>query len=241
MNITEQIDVLELKVGSGDNSFVIHPFVIYDEGQAILFDTGFPGNYDSLVGLLNPAIPVRAVVLTHRDLDHVGTLPQFLTRNSGLAVYAHEGDCAAINGRELFVKGPPERLDMVLSQVSADEAKAFRYIFSADSPDNVTHVLQDGEMLPFAGGLQAIHTPGHTPGHTSFYHPGSKTLFTGDAMNIVDGQLVGPAPQFTPNLEQAIDSLNKFKELDVGTVVCYHGGIFKGNFQQRLNELVSGS
>ncbi len=241
MNITEQIDVLELKLEAGGNEFVLHPFVIYDEGQAIVFDTGFPGSYDALVALLNPAYPVRSVVLTHQDIDHIGTLPQFMANEPQLAVYAHEDDRAVIDGKAPLIKASPERLDMLLSSVSEAEAAAFRSVFSADTPDNVNHVLHDGDVLPFAGGLQVVHTPGHTPGHISLYHPGSKTLFTGDAMAIADGKLLGPVPQFTPNYEQAISSLNKFRELDVDTVVCYHGGVLKGDFQQRLAELVSGS
>ncbi len=241
MNIAEQIDVLELKLEVGGNVTVLHPFVIYEQGQAILFDTGFPGSYEKLVALLKPEYPVRSVVLTHQDMDHIGSLPQFMAHEPGLAVYAHEDDRAAIDGKAPFIKGSPERLNMLLSSLSQVEADTFRSVFSADTPDNVNHVLHDGDVLPFAGGLQVVHTPGHTPGHISLYHPGSKTLFTGDAMTVVDGKLFGPVPQFTPNLEQAILSLNKFRELDVDTVVCYHGGIFTGDFQQRLDELLSGS
>ncbi len=241
MNIIEQIDVLELQLEVGGNTMVLHPFVIYDEGQAIVFDTGFPGSYDALVARLKPDYPVHSIVLTHQDMDHIGSLPQFMAHEPELAVYAHADDKMAIDGKAPFIKGSPERLNMLLSSLSQTEADQFRNVFSADTPNNVNHVLHDGDVLPFAGGLQVIHTPGHTPGHISLYHPGSKTLFTGDAMVIADGNLAGPVPQFTPNLEQALSSLNKFRELDVDTVVCYHGGIFKGDFQQRLDELVSGS
>ncbi|WP_322923495.1 MBL fold metallo-hydrolase [Paenibacillus campi] len=241
MNITQQIEVLELKLEAGGNPIVLHPFVIYEQGQAILFDTGFPGSYEALQALIHPSYPVRSVVLTHQDIDHIGSLPQFMAQEPQLAVYAHEHDRAAIDGTAPFVKGSPERLNMLLSSVSQEDADEFRRVFSAATPANVNHVVHDGEVLPFAGGMQVIHTPGHTPGHISLYHINSKTLFAGDAMNVVDGELVGPIPQFTPNFEQAIQSLNKLRTLAVDKVICYHGGIFTGDFQQRLDELVSRS
>jgi len=34
---------------------------------------------------------------------------------------------------------------------------------------NVDKTLEDGEELPFCGGITVIHTPGHTPGHICLY------------------------------------------------------------------------
>jgi glyoxylase-like metal-dependent hydrolase (beta-lactamase superfamily II) len=51
-----------------------------------------------------------------------------------------------------------------------------------------------------------INTPGHTPGHISLYHKPSKTLIAGDAMRVMDGQLLGPAPEQTLDVDTAIKS-----------------------------------
>ncbi|WP_046213728.1 MBL fold metallo-hydrolase [Paenibacillus wulumuqiensis] len=242
MKITDTMEVIEFKLEVGGHEIVIHPIVIYEEGQAVLIDTGFPGSYEMLMQHIDPAYPVNTVILTHQDLDHIGTLPQLLAAaNGGLKVYAHTGDQPAIDGRAPFLKASPERLDMMLSALPQPEQDAFRSVFSPETPGNVTHTLHGGELLPFAGGLQVIATPGHTPGHISLYHPSSKTLITADAMVVEDGQLMGPVPQHTLNMEQAIQSLNAFRNLDVETVVCYHGGLFRGDLQQRLDELVHSS
>ena len=37
-------------------------------------------------------------------------------------------------------------------------------------------------MLPVAGGLRVVHTPGHSPGHVSLLLEATGTLITGDAL-----------------------------------------------------------
>ncbi|MEW4371204.1 MBL fold metallo-hydrolase [Paenibacillus kandeliae] len=242
MKINEQIEVLDLHVEMGGHAAVLHPFVIYEDGRAYIFDTGFPGNYDKLTSLLKPDYPVAGVILTHQDIDHVGTLPQFINDGGGkLEVYAHEDDRKVIDGTAPFIKATPERLQMIASSLAPEEGQLFRATFSADTPPNVNHVLHDGDVLPLAGGLQVVHTPGHTPGHISLYHPVSKTLFTGDAMAVNEGQLEGPVPAFTPDYPLAVQSLKAFLDLDIDTIVCYHGGAFRGDIHGRIRELVASS
>jgi glyoxylase-like metal-dependent hydrolase (beta-lactamase superfamily II) len=42
--------------------------------------------------------------------------------------------------------------------------------------------FQDGDVLPVAGGLRVLHTPGHTPGHVALLHEATGTLVTGDSI-----------------------------------------------------------
>ena len=46
----------------------------------------------------------------------------------------------------------------------------------------VDRIVEDGEELPFCGGITVIHTPGHTPGHICLYIGQNKTLIAGDAL-----------------------------------------------------------
>ena len=48
--------------------------------------------------------------------------------------------------------------------------------------------LSDGQVVPFAGGIRVVHTPGHSPGHASYLHEESGTLITGDAIFNVLGR-----------------------------------------------------
>lgn len=98
-------------------------------------------------------------------------------------------------------------------------------------------VVSHSEELDECGGITIIYTPGHTPGHISLYLKKYKLLVAGDALNIVDGQLLGPHPRFSYNFEQAKESLEKLMEYDIEAVICYHGGLFKGNIKERIIEL----
>ena len=55
-----------------------------------------------------------------------------------------------------------------------------------------------------------------------------------------NGKLLGPNPQFTPDMQTALKSLEKFTKFDIETVICYHGGVYKDNANQRLAELAEG-
>jgi glyoxylase-like metal-dependent hydrolase (beta-lactamase superfamily II) len=128
------------------------------------------------------------------------------------------------------IKMTPERLAQL-------EAKPEMKAMYANTKAGVDTLVHDGQELPFCGGIEVIHTQGHTPGHICLYLKKYKTLVTGDAMNVVDGKLVGPNPVFTFNMEEALNSLKKLTKYDIETVICYHGGVFTDNPNQRIAEL----
>jgi glyoxylase-like metal-dependent hydrolase (beta-lactamase superfamily II) len=72
-------------------------------------------------------------------------------------------------------------------------------------------------------GLQMISTPGHTAGHMCVYDPLGSALITGDALNNINGQLSGPNPSFTRNMEQAIESVRKLAKLSYERAYFGHG------------------
>lgn len=113
-------------------------------------------------------------------------------------------------------------------------------VFENPPKANVDKVMADGEELPYNRGTIVIHTPGHTPGHICLYLKQSKTLIAGDAMNVVDGRLIGPVPQYSFDIDSAVKSLKKLTQYDIETVICYHGGLFKDNANQRIAELANG-
>ncbi len=114
---------------------------------------------------------LKAVILTHQDVDHIGCLPEILQEcGNHIKVYAHELDKPYIQGEIPLLKDshlgiPPK--------------------------GKVDDTLIDGQELPFCGRIPVIHTPGHTPGHNSLYLRQSKTLIAGDSMYSVNGILVG--------------------------------------------------
>ena len=54
-----------------------------------------------------------------------------------------------------------------------------------------------------------------------------------------NGELLGPSPQATPDMETALKSIKKFTKFDIQTVICYHGGVYKEHANKRLAELAN--
>ncbi|MDI4645971.1 MBL fold metallo-hydrolase [Cohnella hashimotonis] len=230
--------MLELKLGT----MTIHPTILIDEDSWTLVDTGMPGSAPAILELAKQAgigdRPLKAILLTHQDLDHIGGLPGLLEATGGGAtVFAHSEDAGAINGTVPMIKMTPERLAGFLQQAPEEVRAQFERTFLHPARPNVDRHFADGDSLPFGGGLTVVHTPGHTPGHVSLYHPATKTLIAGDATVAREGELAGPNPPVTPDMDTALASLGKLAPLDIRGVICYHGGWVQGDAGARFAEL----
>lgn len=245
MRIAEGLEMLNLEMKLGGRSMMIHPVIVYDKDAWTLIDTGMPGSADEIRAYAEQAgisgIPLKAIVLTHQDIDHIGSLPEFLEEAGAapLDVYAHEDDKDTINGKAPILKFPPERLNAELNSLPSEVRNQFENVFVHPFKPNVTQLMADGETLSIGGGLTVIHTPGHTPGHVSLYHIASKTLIAGDALVIQNGELQGSSPYSTIDMEQALLSIEKFKPFDIEAVVCYHGGLLRGDINKLIDELTT--
>jgi len=62
-------------------------------------------------------------------------------------------------------------------------------------------------------------------------------LVTGDALIAADGQLLGPNPSMTFDIDEAYKSLKKLTQYAIETVICFHGGVYRENAQQRIAQL----
>ncbi|MGG0722578.1 MBL fold metallo-hydrolase [Bacillus mycoides] len=217
MEIAKGVEMLQLEF----QEFIIHPILLWDDEMVVLIDTGFPGQIEDIqveierVGVSFDKLKV--VILTHQDIDHIGSLPELLqNRGSNIKVYAHELDKPYIEG------------DLPLLKDGNVE----------NSPKGkVSDTVIDGQELPYCGGILILHTPGHTPGHISLYLKQSKTLIAGDSMYSVNGMLGGIHAPTTLDVQEAQQSLKKYLNLDIESVVCYHGGLSKGNINAQIQKL----
>ena len=217
MEIAKGVEMLQLEF----QEFIIHPILLWDDEMAVLIDTGFPGQFEDIqVEMERVGIPVDkliVLILTHQDIDHIGSLPDLLKNGvSDIKVYAHELDKPYIEGelpllKDGNVENPPK--------------------------GKVSNTVIDGQELPYCGGIQILHTPGHTPGHISLYLKQSKTLIAGDSMYSVNGKLGGIHAPTTLNVKEAQQSLKKYLNLEIETVVCYHGGLCKENIYEQIQKL----
>ncbi|ARX66269.1 MBL fold metallo-hydrolase [Bacillus thuringiensis] len=217
MEIAKGIEMLQLEF----QEFVIHPILLWDDEMAVLIDTGFPGQIkDIQVEMEKVGVSfdkLKVVILTHQDIDHIGGLPELLQRcRSNIKVYAHELDKPYIEG------------DLPLLKDGNIENRP---------KGKVSDTVIDGQELPYCGGILILHTPGHTPGHISLYLKQSKILIAGDSMYSVNGMLGGIHAPTTINIKEAQQSLKKYLNLHIESVVCYHGGFSKRNINVQLQNL----
>jgi glyoxylase-like metal-dependent hydrolase (beta-lactamase superfamily II) len=90
------------------------------------------------------------------------------------------------------------------------------------------------KRLPYCGGIRVIHTPGHTVGHVCLYHEQSRTLIAVDALNVDGGVLRPSSPAMSYDALQALASLRALATVDIGSVVCYHGGLYRDEPNERI-------
>jgi glyoxylase-like metal-dependent hydrolase (beta-lactamase superfamily II) len=233
---TNGIKQLDIPFDFNGISRVINPVLIWDKDNVILIDAGLPGQ----LPLFREAIEkldlsfhrLNKIIITHLDIDHIGGLAEIVNAvGQDVDVLAHELEKPYIQGDEVFIKNP---------QKSAAQSGAQpKVAFPPFSRAKVTRLVSDGEELPFSGGITVIHAPGHTLGHICLYHKRSKTLITGDALNVEGGRLTGPNPMYTHDLIMAAESLKKLSQYDIQTVICYHGGVYANDANRHISEIAN--
>src|ERR687884_784659 len=220
MRIADGVYVLPIPRGSREaEGFLNLTLILDDENGNTLVDAGLPGQEEAIASALHEAgIGVRdlgRIIFTHQDLDHVGA-GAALVRQSGATVLAHPADVPYIEGELRPLKVTPEMLE---------RRPQMREVLERLEPVGVDEYLEDEEQLDLAGGLRVIFTPGHTPGHLSLYLERAEVLVAGDALTAEAGRLNGPNPPLTLDVGEAVRSVRRLAELDVETIVCYHGGV----------------
>ena len=233
MRIADGVYVLPIPRGSqGTEGFLNLTLILDEQEGAALVDAGLPGHAEAIgAALADAGIGVRdlrRIIFTHQDLDHIGS-GAALVRQSGARVVAHPADTPYIEGDLRPLKVTPEMLE---------RRPQMREVLEHLESVRVDEHLEDGERLDLAGGIRVIYTPGHTPGHLSLYLVRPKVLVAGDALTAEEGRLNGPNPSVTLDMGEAVRSVRRLAELDVETIVCYHGGVVGEDANRQLRTLV---
>lgn len=227
----------------------VHPVLIWDNRNAVLIDTGFPKQLDQLQNELArykvSLTRLSHVLITHQDIDHIGGLPELLSAASEgrrPEVLAHPLEKPYIQGDRRLLRFTDEAIasvDRMPESVPESFKSGLKALMLNPPAAPVSRTVSGGNRLELCGGILVVDTPGHTPGHISFYHEPTRTLIAGDALTVRGGELHGPDRATTLNAQQATLSLQQLTGLPIEAVVCYHGGVWRGNARRRLTELAS--
>ncbi len=216
---------------------IVNAFYIDDPSGGILIDTGFPGNAGKILAALaslgkRPA-DVRHLLLTHAHADHIGSSAA-LRKTTGARTYMHPLDTPITEaGAGFRPMGPAPGLKNRLFAALVH----FRIVVLKMKIEGcpVDESIEDGAELPIAGGITAVHAPGHCLGQVAFlWRAHGGVLFAADSCANEKGLDWSIAYE---DLEQGKRSLRKLAGLGFANACFGHGKPILGNaaarFQQR--------
>jgi len=186
-----------------------HVYAIVQDDGAVLIDTSMPGPGQAIAAEVRASgiDTVKAILLTHHDVDHIGNAA-LLQDEFGCPVYISATDLDYVTGAKHREK--TKRLIGALIKVR---------------PPKDLRPLPEGQLL----GVTILPTPGHTPGHTCYLSDG--VLFAGDLMSTRDGVLRHSQPIMTWNMPDVLRSVASIKSCGAKWVCPGHGAPVQADAQ----------
>ena len=217
--------------------------LVSDDSGVMLIDAGFPGNRDdvltSLTSLGFAPEDVRAILLTHAHIDHLGTAIWF-AKTHGTPVYCHTAEVGHAKREYLQQVSPASlaphawrpRLLIWSAQVALKGGLVREGI-------PTVRALTDDVAAGLPGTPIPIPTPGHTSGHCSYLVDG--VLVTGDALVTGHPMLPRRGPQLLPSLFNHSDpdcrrSLEVLARAGTDTLIPGHGDVWTGPIREAVRQ-----
>ncbi len=238
MRIANNVEMLEIASDYG----ICHPVLIWDQDNVVLVDTSYPLQISQIESAVQAAgfelSQINKLILTHQDIDHIGTVKEILAEAPNCQVLASAVEAPYIDGRKTPTK--VATFEANYEQLSAEMKSFYNMIKPAfeNRRIQIDQTVTEGEVLPICGGIEIVATPGHTPGHISLFLKEDKILIAGDALNIVDGTLNCSNPLFTWDVPQAQQSVAILQQYPVKQIIAFHGGLYQGNPEEALTAIV---
>lgn len=99
--------------------------------------------------------------------------------------------------------------------------------------------LEDGEVIPFCGGIEVIWVPGHSEGNSCYYLRKYKVIIAGDTIfGDENSNLITPPEKYCLDTKQAAKGIEKLLNYDFDNLLYTHGKDIIGGAKQKVRELV---
>ena len=193
-------------------------FLIEGDDGLTLIDAGYPGKeaavFGTIRGLGRSPDQLKHLIFTHGHPDHIGSAAA-IVRETGAATYMHPLDISIAESGGPFrpLLAAPGLLRQVMCKLWFHPGERLE-------PVTIDQPLTPGEILPIAGGIEVIHTPGHCAGQVALLWRPRRMLFAGDVcMN-----LMGLSdPVGFENLQEGRASQRKLASLSFDAAGFGHG------------------
>lgn len=219
-------------------------FLIKDGSDALLIDTGFPG--DECVRQIQTALTdigadlgTLRFFITHLHLDHGGSVGRLAC--SGQKVYLYSALKDILWNRN-SLQAHVDKITRLAKEGFAEEyqKKYFQYLETGwrFNPEGLNiDFVDDGDQIKVGQyTFTVVDTRGHTEHHMGLYHEKSAILFSGDHILFE----INPYNELFPNGEDSIGlyltNLAKIRSMRIEHLFCSHG-LMDGDLHKRIDEI----
>ncbi|MBE7188017.1 MBL fold metallo-hydrolase [Jatrophihabitans endophyticus] len=206
-------------------------FWLLREGDELtLVDSGYPGDVETVEAAirslgLRPE-SVRAILLTHAHVDHIGAAQHFHDRY-GVPTWTGRDEAAHARREHLEQAGPRDvlrnawRPGVLPWALRVSRQGATRPCAAPDA-----QAFMEPGPLDLPGRPVPVAMPGHTTGHTAYHLPAAGALLTGDGLVTGHPLLRRTGPQLLPAMFHHGDpraGLTAIEDVEADLVLPGHG------------------
>ena len=200
---------------------------LIEDDDLTLIDTGMPWSAGRVLRYIRSIgrhpEELRRILMTHSHPDHTGGAPGIVKKSSA-EVVAHQLDSRKLGeGHVLTYLGKFSSLHVAIP-------------FLKGIP--LGHAVAEDEVIPVAGGIRALHTPGHTAGSMCYFLEHEGLLFSGDTIFSDFGRVSCSMPFPGTDVVRYKQSLERLKGLDFDILCGGHGTPLVGGASREFRELL---
>lgn len=168
----------------------------------------------------SPGREMVYLILTHHHLDHCFAASYFDDRHA--LIYAHKSFSACMAEMRKHL-GATDYQGMLEAFLKIDTETFRAHVGNVHPVAPHRHVGDEMSLAINGEEIVIMHCPGHAPSELVVYHPRTKTLYAGDAIN----ETAGPVTMFGDIREwrKWVAGLEKLRKMEIDKIVPGHGDV----------------